>query len=30
MDFSDLSATGICSGYCSLKTCPFSVKKGAF
>ena len=29
VDFSDLSATRICSGYSSLKTCPFAMKKGA-
>ena len=30
VDFSDLSATGICSGYSSLKTHLFAMKKGAF
>jgi len=29
-DFSDLSATGICSGYSSLKTHLFAMKKGTF
>jgi hypothetical protein len=30
VDFSDLSATRIYSGYSSLKTHPFSMKQGAF